>query len=717
MKKRSDLPELLLGNPVSPSEVVRSGYITFDTSFLMASNAESYLNSIAVELDQQNARAWLTADVLCELQIKAKDPHMNNSTRASAKKAYQLVNEMCKSDVLRVFAENSDEEAESKCRAVFADNVIVARLRLYSQETPCVVLTADTNLARMLLTPLPYECSERPFHTKVFTINEDGICPWTLAKESVSSKPHVAHVAPLSLLSAKTTLPNALFPKGTLGKAVTGHEQVYKVGKLLRREAGSRLYSIVGNKEHALRIYDEPSLHLAAKAELLIEKKLNIANIANIELPIDMVTNSTGSFVGTIVPRIEGVLLGSILSEEGRMTYCPDWNRIHFTKTALQVARLTASLHAAGIRLNNLNPNSFVIQKGSDGNLDPESIAVVDVLNSEFGDCEKGLFPGVLHPEYIAPELVDTESPVYGSETTLGFSLLLLVTQLVLGGTHPFGWANDGQSITERIAVKAFPFCPGKKAKPADLTPDYLWSHTSRSFKTFVLSVFGQEGNRPKLEAICSQAEHLVSWFEKADEEDRSLTPSGYKAFIIMCKDCGTQFDASKQSRDAKRFEICDACLSKPVGTCSICSNPLEMTRGEMLRRDIPAPMTCKACGARKKPTPAKVPAPVKRSVSSSFAICPTCGHAYSTLMDCTVCTTSKASKTLTSEGSDASKIQTVAKRRSRPKITSQTAPQENPLPDIQATPEPPATILTIPSTEDVASVRRRRRPPLINMN
>lgn len=711
MKNRSDLPELLLGNPVSPSEVVQSGYVTFDTSFLMASNAESHLNSIAVELDQQNARAWLTADILAELQRKAKDPHMNNSTRASAKKAYQLVNEMCKSDVLRVFAENPDEEAESKCRAVFADNVIVARLRLYSQETPCVVLTADTNLARMLLTPLPYECSERPFHTKVFTIDESGIRPWTLAKESAIVK---NHVAPLSLLSGKTTLPNAPFPKGALGKAVTGNEQVYKVGKLLRKEAGSRLYSIIGNKEHALRIYDEPSLHLAAKAELLIEKKLNIANT---ELPIDMVTNSTGSFAGTIVPRIDGVLLGSILSEEGRMKYCPNWNRIHFTKIALQVARLTASLHAAGIRLNNINPDSFVIQKGFDGRLDPESIVALDILNSEFGDCEKGLFPAVFHPDYLAPELIGVESPVYGSETTLGFSLMLLITQLVLGGTHPFNWANEGMSITETIAAKAFPFGPGKKAKPADLTPDYLWNRTPRTFKTMTLSVFGQDGNRPKLDAICSQTEHLLSWFEKADEEDRSLTPSGYKAFMITCKDCGTQFDASKQSRDAKRFEICDACLSKPVGTCSICSNPLDMTRGEMLRRDIPAPMTCKACGARKKPAPAKVSAPVKRSSSSSFAICSTCGHAYSTLVGCTFCTSAQTSKTSVSEDANNNKVQPTAKQRTKSEAAPQVDPQAEPLAAPQSVPELPATLPAVTLVEVAAPARKYRRPAFRNIS
>lgn len=158
-----------------------------------------------------------------------------------------------------------------------------------------------------------------------------------------------------------------------------------------------------------------------------------------------------------------------------------------------------------------------MIRKGGDG-LDPESIVVLDILNGEFGDCEKGLFPAAFHPDYLAPELIGVELPVYGSETTLSFSLLLLITQLVLGGTHPFSWANEGRSITETIAAKAFPFGPGKKAKPADLTPDYLWNRTPRTFKTMALSVFGQEGNRPKLDAICSQTEHLLSWFEKVDE-------------------------------------------------------------------------------------------------------------------------------------------------------------------------------------------------------
>ena len=190
MKRIEDhLPDLVVGAPVSADVFVQTGYATFDTSALMNKLAEYWMPEIALALDRANVRAWVSADLLAELKAKAKDRHLGNEKRSCAKKAYMFIERMLRNDQLKVFSEmtemptgEDDDIRESSGRPPFLDNVIAARIRLYSQEVPSAVLSCDKNLARTLLMPQyqPYECSERSFLVQVFTLTPDGICPWTI---------------------------------------------------------------------------------------------------------------------------------------------------------------------------------------------------------------------------------------------------------------------------------------------------------------------------------------------------------------------------------------------------------------------------------------------------------------------------------------------------------------------------------------------------------
>lgn len=657
----SNKPRINMHPPVSFPQLVKEGYLTFDACALMHQYAHLFVLPLIDELKRQKRHVWVSADVLAELRRKANDSTSDESSRRLANRGIYLYQLMVDAGVLDTYSDSHDVDqvCDIAGRPVFADNVIVGRVRMFRTMLPCSIITFDRCLTSMLLTKPDCDCDTRAgFPVRVYRFDEQGQpCPVSLSdappadvpSDSAAKRPAPAlrqrSVLPLSQLAALTSLENAPIPVSPLGGTVTGLRsgRSYPLGAVIGTGVEAQVFAVEDNDTLAVKVFERPTIFKIAKVTLLADQKLDQA-IKDVALPIEEVVNpADGNVVGFVMKRFSGVSMQTLMAAPGQMRHAPDFNRLHYARMALSLIKQADALLSKGVLLADISPRNFMIAK-EDGKLNPDRVIVIDVDSAQLGNAVTGLIPAEGHtPDYLAPCLIESGiTPMtLRSKASLFFSVALLALQLVLAGVHPFSiCSEDDKDLADHILNKRFPFGVGELRREANAIPGgaYLWSHLPKSAKGFFASIFRSDGERskpetrPSLQEIASELEKLVYWFEHhADPEDLNLNPSTYRVYRLTCTLCGKTFDGNLHSAEARRHVICDGCLKQPAGQCTHCGKPLDMTRGEMLRKGLTRqPSRCKACHALSQ-------APVSKD-TLLYVKCPACSSAHKAGQPCPSC-------------------------------------------------------------------------------
>lgn len=647
---KKDKPKFEMGAPVDMAKLVSKRLLTCDTSVYMNPQAPVFFAALEEELVRQGKYIWQSGDTHYELMRIAQDASQIEERRRRADEGLRIFEGMWQRQTLKCFSETPESEviAENSNARPFLDNVIVSRVRMYGQSIPMGVVTQDGPLAYTLLDKPLFDCAQKDIHpVRVYRLDNEGrLCPLKIDRQS-AAKPKPAGRKPLSLLSFRTTLQDALIPVSSSGGPYTGARtgKRYELGELLGSGAEATVYAVEGCDSLCVKLFEQPSIYKVTKVGLLADQP----RMQDVALPIEELLGPDGDVAGYAMPKLSGVSLETLCSVRGQERHAPGWTRVEYVQTALSLLNKAEELIAHGILPCDISGKNFIVRREeSTGLLDPSRVQVLDVDSMQLGNADLGLIPGDGYGEdYLAPEYQREGLPADGlrSVSSAVYSLTLLAVQLVLGGVHPFRVSSrqEGEelSLCDRIAQEAFPFGAGDLHRQACAASgaDLLWSHNTRSFKQFIAGIFRQGGEsnppdaRPAIREVRVQVEKLLYWMRNStDEEDRSLNPSGYRAFVQSCPECGSSFDANKSSADARRLGICDACLNKPCGVCKTCGKPLDMTLREMHRVGLKRPPAqCKACHTASRSA--------VRTQSVTYTCCPACGTAYrSQLGSCPRC-------------------------------------------------------------------------------
>jgi DNA-binding helix-hairpin-helix protein with protein kinase domain len=166
-----------------------------------------------------------------------------------------------------------------------------------------------------------------------------------------------------------------------------------------------------------------------------------------VAFPIDVLFSPTETFVGFIMKKVDG-------SKPVHMLYSPASRKVEFARanfkflvrTAGNIARAVASVHATGCVIGDVNHSGILVSnKATSTLIDSDSFQVI-ASNNKFL-CQVGT------PEYTPPELQGVRfDRVARTSNHDNFGLAVLVFQILFMGRHPFSgiYQSQGDMPLER---------------------------------------------------------------------------------------------------------------------------------------------------------------------------------------------------------------------------------------------------------------------------
>ncbi|MBU0724896.1 MAG: hypothetical protein KJ904_16725 [Alphaproteobacteria bacterium] len=206
------------------------------------------------------------------------------------------------------------------------------------------------------------------------------------------------------------------------------------------------------------KLYHRPLPGHAAKLAAL----LALPPVPGVAWPVSSLAGATGEIVGFLMPEIADALPLTILaSPRLRAQMAPGFTWFYLHAAALDLARIVARLHNAGIVIGDLKPENVLIDaRGRACLVDADSMQLPGHR------CTVGA-EGFLAPEMIGADLAGIDRRAAQD----GFALGALVHVLLLGH-HPFAgvWRGPGDPPGLDALVKAG-HLPGLAVSPNRLGP------------------------------------------------------------------------------------------------------------------------------------------------------------------------------------------------------------------------------------------------------
>lgn len=202
---------------------------------------------------------------------------------------------------------------------------------------------------------------------------------------------------------------------------------------------------------------------------------------AIVAFPMDIIFGPMGAFVGYVMKKAEGYKpLHLLYSPANRKLEFQKANFQFLVRTAGNIARAVASVHATGCVIGDINHSGFLISEAATSVLiDSDSFQVITATQNFF--CRVGT------PEYTPPEMQGSRfDRIKRTLNHDNFGLAVLIFQLLFLGKHPFAGRYSGQgdmpleraigefrfaySADSRTQMQAPPGAPLLSDFPADVS-------------------------------------------------------------------------------------------------------------------------------------------------------------------------------------------------------------------------------------------------------
>jgi hypothetical protein len=317
------------------------------------------------------------------------------------------------------------------------------------------------------------------------------------------------------------------------------------------------------NTEYVAKILNSKSLTLwkKAKIEALINKKMDKVGIC---FPTDVLTNSSGEFVGYLMSRAKGRTLDtSIFSTPARFEKrCPNWDKRKSIKLAQTILDMFLYLHTNKILFGDINGFNIMMESENEAYfIDTDSFQI------------EGIPLTAITPEWKAPRLHKECIPHPNTKLiTLNdemFAVAMLLFEIFIPGVHPYIRVG-GSGMVENLLEGDFSYQLGKKDN--GLTPDGPWKNTWFSLpynlRRHFWNTFNVEGekyeNRYSIENWIWVIGQYEEWLNKQVEElgnNSVLQIFPEKKVSVLksavCEKCGEPVAVEKYK---SKNILCDSC-------------------------------------------------------------------------------------------------------------------------------------------------------------
>ncbi len=226
------------------------------------------------------------------------------------------------------------------------------------------------------------------------------------------------------------------------------------LGRRLGKGGEGEVFSLEHDEAHAVKIYTVSDL---AERELKVEAMIRSGmaqQAPQVAFPLAMVRNEAGQFAGFLMENLlEHKPLHELYSPGSRKIHFPQADYRFLVRTAQNIAKAIASVHAIGCVIGDINQSSILVSNAA-------TVALIDSDSFQVTDGSQTFLCRVGVPEYTPPELQGVSlAKVHRSANHDAFGLAIVIFQLLFMGRHPFvGRVRRGEIPTLYDSIREFRF-------------------------------------------------------------------------------------------------------------------------------------------------------------------------------------------------------------------------------------------------------------------
>jgi DNA-binding helix-hairpin-helix protein with protein kinase domain len=277
--------------------------------------------------------------------------------------------------------------------------------------------------------------------------------------------------------------------------AILIDERRVKLGARLGKGGEGEVYSLDHDESHAVKLYTVSDLvEREQKVEAMIRSGM-AQQAPQVAFPLSVVRNEAGRFAGFLMKNVlEHKPLHELYSPGSRKIHFPQADYRFLVRTAQNISKAIASVHAIGCVVGDINQSSILVSKAA-------TVALIDSDSFQVTNGAQTFFCRVGVPEYTPPELQGVPlAKVPRTANHDAFGLAIVIFQLLLMGRHPFvGSVRRGEIPTLYESIRDFRFVYSEERDVGMSQPP--GTPTLAAFPKRVSSAFETAFGRPTSDA------------------------------------------------------------------------------------------------------------------------------------------------------------------------------------------------------------------------
>lgn len=215
------------------------------------------------------------------------------------------------------------------------------------------------------------------------------------------------------------------------------------LGDRIGRGGEGEVYAVADGSGRAVKIYLNPDTARDAKVRAIVAGGLGAA-CPTATFPLEIVRTADGKFAGFTMRQITGHQpTHELIATSARRQHFPKANYPFLVHVALNVARMVASVHAAGVVIGDINSAGFLVSQKA-------TVTLIDADSFQVGGhrCRVGMV------EYTPPELQGVPfNTVDRTPDHDAFGLAVMLFQILALGRHPYAGVVRGRTVTLDQAI------------------------------------------------------------------------------------------------------------------------------------------------------------------------------------------------------------------------------------------------------------------------
>ena len=227
-----------------------------------------------------------------------------------------------------------------------------------------------------------------------------------------------------------------------------------QLGPRLGKGGEGEVFSLEREEANAVKIYTVSDLiEREQKVEVMIRSGM-ASKAPQVAFPLSVARDEAGRFSGFLMRNALGHKpLHELYSPGSRKIHFPQADYRFLVRTAQNIAKAIASVHAIDCVIGDINQSSILISKAA-------TVALIDSDSFQVTDGDQTFFCRVGVPEYTPPEPQGVSlAKIPRTANHDAFGLAIVIFQLLFMGRHPFvGSVRRGEIPSLYDSIRDFRF-------------------------------------------------------------------------------------------------------------------------------------------------------------------------------------------------------------------------------------------------------------------